>query len=149
MSDQDRLEIHQLRKLLEVPPMQELAGDPRVIERRSEFRAIAHEIVAAAERGDYMGFIEADRRFHLGLLAITGNQRLVNAVGDLRNHTRQAGLSKLHESDQLRRTGEEHFDILDALVAGDRDLVGALMVQHLEHVNADWEGAESTSASDS
>lgn len=141
MSDQDRREVHQLRTLLEIPPMQDLAGDSALAERQSEFRALAHDIVAAAERADYMAFIEADRRFHLGLLELTGNGRLVAMVGELRDHTRQAGLADLHAADQLRRTAEEHFGILDALLAGNRELVGTLMEQHLEHVSSDWGGA--------
>lgn len=142
LDDQDRREVHQLRKLLEVAPMQELAGDPRIVEQQGEFRALAHDIVAAAERVDYMAFIEADRKFHLDLLALTGNHRLVAMVGNLRDHTRQAGLTQMHSSGELLRTAEEHFEILEALLSGDRDLVGALMVQHLEHVSADWAPAD-------
>lgn len=143
MSDQDRRDIHQLRTLLEIPPMQDLAGHPEVIEHQGEFRALAHDIVAAAERADYVAYIEADRRFHLGLLGITGNRRLVESVENLRDHTRQGGLTHLHSSGQLRRTAEEHFGILDALLAGDGELVRRLMVEHLEHVLADWGPSDS------
>lgn len=142
MSDQDRQEIHYLRTLLEVPPMKQLAGHPEVITHQGEFRAIAHEIVAAAERADYVAYIEADRRFHLGLLRLLGNERLVDSVASLRDHTRQGGLTQLHSSGRLRATAEEHFGILDALVEGDADRVGSLMEAHLEHVNADWAATE-------
>lgn len=148
LSDQDRRDVHQLRMLLEVPPMQDLAGSPDLIAHQAEFRALAHDIVAAAERADYAAYIEADRGFHLGLLGILGNQRLVESVGNLRDHTRQGGLTHLHSSGQLRRTAEEHFGILDALLAGNRELVGELMVQHLNHVLDDWGPSDADAASD-
>ncbi|WP_449278495.1 GntR family transcriptional regulator [Leucobacter sp. GX24907] len=143
MTDQDRREVHQLRALLEIPPMQDLAGHPEVTARQGEFRALAHDMVAAAERADYIGYIEADRRFHLGLLSIIGNQRLLESVENLRDHTRQGGLTQLHSSGQFLRTAEEHFGILEALLANDPDLVGKLMVRHLEHVLDDWGALES------
>ncbi len=142
MSDQDRSDVHHLRVLVEVPTMQDIAGDPELVERQSEFRALAHDIVAAAERADYVAYIEADRRFHLGLLEIAGNRRLVSLVEGLRDHTRQGRLTTMYSSGQLRRTAEEHFAILEALLSGDRERVGALMVQHLEHVTADWGPAD-------
>ena len=148
MTDQDRKEIHHLRSLIEVPTMQDLAQHPRIVERQHEFRAIAHEIVAAAERADYVGYIEADRRFHLGLLEFAGNERLVDTIESLRAQTRQGRLTEMHASGHLRRTAEEHFAILEALLTGTPEDVGRLMVAHLDHVTADWGPADTNTSAD-
>lgn len=144
MTEQDRKEIHQLRSLIEVPVMQELTRHQGIIANQGEFRAIAHEGVAAAERADYVGYIEADRRFHLGLLQFAGNGRLVKYIESLRAQTRQVRLTELHASGQLRRTAEEHFAILDAMVGGTEEEVGRLMTEHLDHVTADWGPTDSS-----
>ncbi|MFC4224292.1 GntR family transcriptional regulator [Lysinibacter cavernae] len=143
MTERDRKDVHKLRLLIEVPTMLELVGHPEMERREHEFRAIAHEIVDAADRADYVAYLAGDRSFHLGLLGITGNERLVALVENLRDQTRQGGLVSLFESGQLRDTAEEHFLILDALMAKDSRLVESLMVAHLDHVVADWGPADS------
>ncbi|CAO0835145.1 hypothetical protein SMICM17S_01726 [Streptomyces microflavus] len=47
-------------------------------------RPAAREIVTAAVAGDLIAYVEADTRFHLGLLALAGNAHLVEVVRDLR-----------------------------------------------------------------
>lgn len=142
MDEQDRREVHEIRVLLEIPTMQKLAGHDDVVKNQGEFRAIAHEMVAAVERQDYVSYLEADLRFHLGLIAISGNHRLVDAVRDLRATTRQGGLPELQASGKLLATAEEHFGILKAMVEGDSDKVGKLMSEHLQHVTSDWGPAD-------
>jgi len=36
------------------------------------------------------------------------------------------------------KSAEEHQPILDAIVAGDKKMVAALMTAHLQHVRGDW-----------
>ena len=57
-------EYTELRRLIEVPTVRALAGrlDPESLDR---LRSKASEIVSAAATGDLIGYIEADRAFHL------------------------------------------------------------------------------------
>ena len=51
---------------------------PRPAEHWRRCARGAEDIVAAAARGDLIGYLDADRRFHLGLLAL-GRQRATSS----------------------------------------------------------------------
>jgi DNA-binding GntR family transcriptional regulator len=61
--------------------------------------------VTAAARGDLIGYLEADRRFHLALLALAGNEHLVAVVDDLRKRSRLFGLQELAAAGKLEASG--------------------------------------------
>ncbi|WP_375426388.1 GntR family transcriptional regulator [uncultured Friedmanniella sp.] len=140
LDDDDLRQISQLRRWLEVPAMRLLAGDPRVVAAHHEYAVIAGHIVDAAHTGNLVEYLEYDREFHLGLLDILGNDRLLEVVENLRDQTRLFGLAALGESGRLVPSAEEHAQILAAMVAGDADLTEQLMIAHLEHVTGDWAG---------
>lgn len=137
--EQDLDEISELRLMLEVPAMRKLAerGDDR---RLAPLTRTVEAIESAAAEGDLAGFLLADRRFHLALLELAGNRRLVRLVGQLRDQTRLEGLKPLAESGRLMASAREHGELLDALRAGDADRAEALMRQHLEHTRGLWAG---------
>ncbi|MRH91212.1 FCD domain-containing protein [Nocardia sp. SYP-A9097] len=137
LSAADRLDIVQLRVLLEIPAMEELTGSPQVKDHYAEFSAVAADIVTAARHGDLIGYLDADRHFHLGLLDLLGNRRLVTVVGDLRGQTSLYGLRKLCARGGLTASAEEHLPILDALMGGDSHVTTQLMHKHLEHLTSD------------
>lgn len=138
LGEQDRQEIYQMRALLEIPSMVELAGNAEVKARVGEFRVLADDIVRAVARGDVVAYLEADLAFHVGLLKILGNDRLVATVRSLRDQTRQLGLAAQLGSVELARTAASHLHLLDALVTDDAERLGRLMVEHLEHIRTDW-----------
>ena len=142
LGEKDRQEIHEMRALLEIPSMVRLAGHPEVITRETEFRQLADDIVRAVVRGDVVAYLEADLTFHLALLRILGNDRLVATVRSLRDQTRQMKLSAQLGSAELTRTAASHLDLVDAMVAGDAEQLRRLMVEHLEHIRTDWGVAE-------
>ncbi len=74
-----------------------------------------------AEAADVAGFLVADREFHLGLLELLGNRRLVRLVAQLRDQTRLVGLTELAREGNLTASAREHRDILTALRTRDAD----------------------------
>jgi DNA-binding GntR family transcriptional regulator len=88
--------------------------------------------------GDLIAYVEADTRFHLGLLALAGNAHLVEVVGDLRKRSRLYGLTPLVKSGRLLASAEEHLELLDALTARDERAVHAVMTRHIGHVRGLW-----------
>ena len=103
LSDVELDEITQLRQLIEVPTTAALARscDPGAIDA---IRPLAASIETAARRGDLIGYIEADRRFHLALLALAGNRQLVDVVDRLRAKARLYGIRELAERGLLIRS---------------------------------------------
>ena len=137
VTDRDLDEVHQLRLMLEVPAVEELARRGRTAELDA-LREHARACTRAAEDGDMTVFLEADREFHLSMLGMLGNGRLVQLVEMLRDQTRLYGLHKLAAEGLLVSTSLEHFDLLDAVLSGDPREAGRQMVRHLQHVRGDW-----------
>ncbi|BBZ27494.1 GntR family transcriptional regulator [Mycolicibacterium madagascariense] len=138
IDDSDRREIFELRVLLEIPAMEKLAGNDAITAEYAKHAAVAAEIVDAARDGDLIDYLDADRRFHMGLLAHTTNERLLELVDGLRDQTRLFGLKELSDRGTLTASAEEHLPILDAIVAGDAEKTRTLMLRHLEHIKGDW-----------
>ncbi|MFD1542921.1 GntR family transcriptional regulator [Nonomuraea guangzhouensis] len=137
LSDRDLDELTEIRELIEVPTITRLADASRA-EEFDRLRPVAEEIVAAAERGDLLGYVDADLRFHVELLTLSGNAHLVEVVKDLRNRARLYGLSQLRERGTLAESAREHVALLDALKAGDTTAARTIMSEHIHHVRDIW-----------
>ncbi|MFE6975156.1 GntR family transcriptional regulator [Streptomyces sp. NPDC057682] len=137
LTEQDLDDFTDLRALIEVPTVGRIArmGLTRELDA---LRPAAEEIVAAARRHDILGYLDADRRFHLALLGLAGNRRLVEEVGELRKRSRLFGLNRLAESGQLVASAQEHVQLLDLVVAGDAEGAEACMLGHMSHVRSLW-----------
>ena len=137
ISDEDLDDITQLRALIEVPTVARLATTI-TDEEIETLRPLAQAIVDGAAEGDLIRYLDEDRRFHLRLLALANNPRLVEIVRMLRAQTRLYGLDLLVEQDVLTASAAEHHEILDALAAHDAERVEALMRRHIRHVRGIW-----------
>ena len=139
VSTQDLREIVEIRKWLEAPPMRRIAeqlkGAPL-----AAYRALADRIVDNVAQVDFKGYLAADTSFHLALLELTENRRLVDIVAELRKQTRMTGLVGLRNTEMLRRSAQEHHELLDLLELGDGEGAEALMVRHVGHVLGWWAG---------
>jgi len=137
VSEKQLDEYTHIRSLIEIPTTVSLAAtaDPVALEA---LRPAAEESVTAAATGDLIAHVEADMRFHLGLLALAGNDHLVEVVRDLRKRSRLYGLHALVRAGRLEASAAEHLDILDALIARDEEAVRAVMTRHLGHVRGLW-----------
>ena len=141
VSEETRRQILQLRQLIEVPLMVQVAErgvDERLLERS---RMLADQSVEAAAAGDLVEFIRADMELHLGLLAASGNDVAVRHVRSLRSMTRLTGLRGLAAEGRLVETAEEHRDLVQAAVARDAEKMEQLMLMHLSHVFGVWSGS--------
>jgi DNA-binding GntR family transcriptional regulator len=137
VSERDLDQYAEIRALIEVPIVGQVT---RTAEREQleALRPVAEEIVAAAREHDLIGYLEADRRFHLTLLGLSGNDRLVETVGDLRKRSRLYGLTMLDARNELLPSAEEHLELLDLMLADDVSGAEACMARHLGHVRSLW-----------
>jgi DNA-binding GntR family transcriptional regulator len=137
LSARDLDEINQIRELIEVPTIAGLAGKVSA-EAAERLRGIAGEIVAAAQQGETLRYVDADRRFHLELLSLAGNAHLVEVVRELRDRARIYGVSELAGKGELGPSAQEHVELLDLIVAGRAVDAEDLMRRHLGHVRGVW-----------
>ncbi|QQQ80247.1 GntR family transcriptional regulator [Saccharothrix sp. 6-C] len=139
VSEQDLWEIVRLRQQLEAPPMREIARttQPSTV---AELRLKAQAIVDAAAAADLATYLAADLDFHLRLLELHGNRRLVAIVKDLRQQTRMVGLAGMVGTTELARSAAEHHSLVDLLEARDGRGAEALLTDHIGHVLGWWSG---------
>ncbi|WEH37110.1 GntR family transcriptional regulator [Streptomyces sp. AM 4-1-1] len=137
LTERDLDEYTEIRALIEVPIVGRttLTATPAQLEG---LRPLADAIVVAARRHDLSGYLEADRRFHLDLLALAGNARLVEQVGELRKRSRLYGLNGLDRAGRLVESAEEHPQLLDLMLSGDSAGAQEHMARHLGHVRSLW-----------
>ncbi|MCI2423138.1 GntR family transcriptional regulator [Saccharopolyspora sp. K220] len=129
LTPQDMAEVYELRELLEVAALTKLAADPPVAQRE-HFLGLVREMQRCADVGDVASFLEAERSFHLGLIELAGNRRLLNNVAKLRDQTRLFGIAPLAREGGLREAADQHGELLDAVLAGDALRTGQLMRDH-------------------
>ena len=137
VSERQLDEYTHIRSLIEIPTTTGLATTADTVALQA-LRPVAEEIVTSALAGDLIAYVDADLRFHLGLLELAGNAHLVDVVRDLRRRSRLYGLTALVEQGRLQASAEEHLEILDALLARDEEAVRAVMTRHLGHVRGLW-----------
>lgn len=137
--ERDLDEISELRVMLEPLAMRAVV-ERATDEQLTDMESVVATIEERAESADVAGFLVADRAFHLGLLELLGNRRLVRLVAQLRDQTRLIGIAELAREGNLTASAREHRDILAALLARDADAAEALMNKHLVHTRGIWAG---------
>jgi DNA-binding GntR family transcriptional regulator len=126
---EDLEEIYALRQILEERAARQAlpaldAGDLQRI------AAAAEDCAAAAERGDVAAELEANRRFHFGLLESPGQPHTMRVIRLLWDST-EAYRALYYNSPQERRlAGESHVRILEAVRRGDADELVAELNAH-------------------
>jgi DNA-binding GntR family transcriptional regulator len=136
-SDKDLDEIAQVRDLLEPAAVAEVARIATT-QQLAQLRLLAAEIARYAKQGAIEAYLQADRDFHLAVIAATGNSRLIEIIGRLRGQARLFGLKKIAELGQLEASSQDHEDLLAAIENHDGLRAEEIMRTHLGHVRTDW-----------
>ncbi|SEE31857.1 GntR family transcriptional regulator [Streptomyces sp. Ag109_O5-10] len=118
-------ELAEVRALIEVPVLLRLARSVPA-ERWAALRPLAEESVRAAATGCRATYAQADRAFHRAVLALAGNEQLVQIAEDL--HRRAVPLHGARAD--LMADAAEHAALLEALAAGEQDAVRRLATGH-------------------
>lgn len=132
VSEADLREIVQIRQWLECGAAEEVCanfGKASV----DEFRALADKLVESADRKDVTTHVGLDIEFHIGLLRLADNARLVTLVTELRQQTRRVGLSHAAPG-SLHRIAREHHEMLDLLIEGRAEAFRELLWHHIASV---------------
>lgn len=147
LTERDLDDFTEIRALIEVPTVGRVTRTATP-EQLEALRPQAQAIVTAARKHDLIGYLEADRQFHLDLLALAGNARLVETVGDLRKRSRLYGLTRLDQRGELVSSAEEHLELLDLMISGDAEAAEACMTRHLGHVRSLWAAGQEEAAAE-
>jgi DNA-binding GntR family transcriptional regulator len=138
LSSTELRDIYAIRTMLEVPSIAEIARAGLAPALLAQLRALADVTKRAADAGNLIEFLEADRKFHVGLIATLGNKPLADLVETLRDRVRLHGFKSGKSSEYIARSASEHFQLLDFLSKRDEPGATALMQRHLERSRHVW-----------
>lgn len=133
LNEQDKREVYDLRVLIEVEAVRRIAAQTVTEEQGERLRALARRTIELVNspRSEYL---EADQDFHLYLVGLVGNKRWLDIVERLRDLSRvNDSYACIAGAGKLESCAQEHLQIANAVAAGEPDLAGALMIQHLEY----------------
>jgi DNA-binding GntR family transcriptional regulator len=139
VSEADLDQISQIRMLIEVPIMGQVAK-LLTPERIAALEEAGEAIEAAAKRGDLIDYLDCDRRFHSQLTSTIGNPRLTELVDRMRRQARLFGLQQLADRGQLLASAREHRVMLRVLQSGDVAAAESMMTAHIGHTRGMWAG---------
>jgi DNA-binding GntR family transcriptional regulator len=129
-----------VRLLLEPAAAELAARQPP--ERRAaaagDLRATARAVSAAAEAGDAVAHVRADREFHAVLLELGGNPVLTETVLRLRDRSRVYGHGGDPLQPTLQQAAAEHERLIELVLAGEPATAREVMAHHVGHVRAEW-----------
>ncbi|MFE9116023.1 GntR family transcriptional regulator [Streptomyces sp. NPDC007172] len=129
-SPRELAELAEVRAMIEVPVMLRLARTVPAA-RWAELRPLAEATTEAAATGDRAGYAECDRAFHRALLALAGNQQLVQVADDLHRRAQwPLTAAPVARRGDLVADAAEHLALLDALCAQNLPVVQSLVREH-------------------
>ncbi|MFJ5268627.1 GntR family transcriptional regulator [Streptomyces sp. NPDC088358] len=124
-------ELAEIRALIEIPVMLRLARTVAAA-RWAELRPLAEATVRAASTGCRATYAECDRAFHRAVLALAGNDQLVQIAEDLHRRAQWplVGGPVSRGRADLVADAAEHTTLLEALIVQDLAVVQSLVREH-------------------
>ncbi len=133
LTDTDIREIYSLRSVLDnfAVRMGVPVKEPALLE---PLRHAVAEMEAASDGQQHPRYVEANRQFHLALIALAGHGRLSSTYEMIMNQMQLAmSVNLSRESAADREAGvKRHRDLLQAIESGDLDLALAAIETHGE-----------------
>lgn len=126
----DLVDVFQIRLMLEVPAAARVArtisddGVARVRERLAL-------IQAAADDDDADATLRADRDFHLSIMEVTGNAKLLEVLSAFRNVVLTRGVATAPHARSCQDVVDDHRDIVEAIAAHDAPAAAVAMRRHI------------------
>ncbi|KAF1044417.1 GntR family transcriptional regulator [Xylophilus sp.] len=129
-SVQEVEELYELRGLLETEAARRIAL-PAAAARLDRLVAIQQRHDAAVAAGDARRVFRTNLAFHEELFSLAGNETLRQAIAEYARQTHPIRFASLVSAGYRERARQEHWQMIEALRAGDRDSLVALCAAHL------------------
>jgi DNA-binding GntR family transcriptional regulator len=131
VTERDIYEIAEVRRILETGAIDLIAG--RITEEEiEELEALYKETLIGKSEFDYDLYMEKDKDFHLGIMGLTGNQRLLDIYRQMNAHLQIVRFRYARQAKKkLPWTDRDHENILKALKERDGERAKRAMEEHL------------------
>jgi len=123
-------EVSDIRVILEVGVSDRIVANADEADI-SALRALASSFDELVLTGTMLELYEANLAFHRHLLALSGNQELVNLITEIRQRTSSAPVSQWRTRARIEQSGVEHQLMVDAVANRDVDMLKELTRRHI------------------
>jgi DNA-binding GntR family transcriptional regulator len=130
ISAADMAEIYQVLTALEGAAAEAVARRGVSARQIGVLRAAVKDMDKALEANDLAAWAEADERFHSHLVELSGNQRLIQMVGQLWDQAHRARMLTLRLRPTPTDSNREHEALVDAMATGQPELARKIHEDH-------------------
>ena len=136
-----KLDVSAQMRLLEVRReierlMARKASDRAIPEERTVFRRISKDMLAAAERGDDIGFMRLDHEFNNLLVTTARNEFLTECISLIAGLSRRFWFMYNLRQPNIRITAKRHAAVAQAIADGDSDGAAENSDKLLAHIES-------------
>lgn len=101
---------------------------------REKLRITHKQMVEMAESGDVDNWIQSDVRFHNTLYEMAHNERARRLIQNLNDQWNRLRIGFTTIQGRVYRSNDEHYRVLECILAGDGDEAERCMQQHLNQL---------------
>jgi DNA-binding GntR family transcriptional regulator len=130
LSATDMAEIYEVLTALEGAAAAAVARAGVSSRQLAVLRAAVRDMDKALEAGDLFAWAAADERFHSHLVVLSGNQRLIQMVGQLWDQAHRARMLTLRLRPTPTNSVREHEALVEAMASGDPDKARRIHEDH-------------------
>ncbi|MGC1574593.1 MAG: GntR family transcriptional regulator [Beijerinckiaceae bacterium] len=133
LDDQRAADIRDVRAILETAAVDGIVerATRHDIKKAQRLAMQFHELI---DNGTLVELYDANLAFHRHLLELCPNKELVSIVNDLRSRLSSAPASQWQKRSRIDQSNLEHFEMVDALAAGERQRLKAIISAHIRQV---------------
>ncbi len=132
LSSVDMAEIYEVLTSLEVTAVEKVTKAGLSEEASVSFELLLKEMEHALDENDLDTWADADARFHLKILSLSGNSVLTSIGTSLTNKAHRARLLTLRLRPKPERSNREHREVVEAMRQGKVGQAGACHRVHRE-----------------
>lgn len=123
-------EVSDIRVILEVAVCDRIVANASKADTEN-LRVLALRFDDLVLNGTMLELYEANLAFHRYLLALAGNQELVELITEIRQRTSSAPVSQWRTRARIEQSGREHQQMVDAIERGDIAKLMELTRRHI------------------
>lgn len=132
MTEKDMRDVLQVREALDELAAT-IACEQMTAEQLDALKITMREFEEYTKTGNVKKIAEADVKFHDIIYQATGNPKLVNIVSNLREQMYRYRIEYLKDEKNYPVLIREHSEIVEGLMAKDKEKVTAVMQRHIEN----------------